>query len=368
MSIYKPKGSPFFHFDFQWRGNRFHGSTKRTNRREAEAVEKLEIEQAKKRITQSEAAKTSLQLDDVVGRYWQECGQHHSGADDTFRDLGRIVDYFGPTKLLSEITNDDVSRLVAWRRGHRVVRSNKRKPEECPFISNATVNRTTTQVLKRLFMRAKKAWGVRFDHEPNWNAHFLDEPQERVRELVGDEGERLDSASRADYAPFFAFAEASGLRLRECVTLKWSEVDWSARQIRKAGKGSRLVTVSITSSIRAILWPLQAHHPERVFTYIAKFTRSGQVKGTRYPITFNGAKAEWKRTRTRAGVKDFRFHDYRHNLATKALRATGNLRVVQKMLNHANIETTLRYAHVLDSEVADAMERVTASQKRFRKV
>ena len=65
------------------------------------------------------------------------------------------------------------------------------------------------------------------------------EPQERVRELVGDEGERLEAATRDDYAPFFAFARASGLRLRQCVTLQWSEVDWGARQIRKAGKGGQ---------------------------------------------------------------------------------------------------------------------------------
>ena len=35
MSVYRPKGSPYYHFDFQWRGNRFYGSTKRSARREA---------------------------------------------------------------------------------------------------------------------------------------------------------------------------------------------------------------------------------------------------------------------------------------------------------------------------------------------
>jgi integrase len=57
-----------------------------------------------------------------------------------------------------------------------------------------------------------------------------------------------------------------------------------------------------------------------------------------------------------AGVKDFRFHDFRHDLATKLLRATGNLKTVQKALSHADIKTTTRYAHVLDEEVAAAME------------
>jgi len=45
---------------------------------------------------------------------------------------------------------------------------------------------------------------------------------------------------------------------------------------------------------------------------------------------------------------------------------TGNLKLVQKALNHADLKTTLRYAHVLDSEIADAMERVTESRRNSR--
>jgi putative ABC transport system substrate-binding protein len=145
-----------------------------------------------------------------------------------------------------------------------------RRIKDGSLISPYTVNDTTEQ-LKKLFTRAK-AWGARFDHEPTWRDHWLDEPQERVRELHDDEGERLDAAMRDDLAPFFAFARASGMRLQECL-LRWSEVDWSARQIRKAGKGGKLVTLPITSAIREILWPLREHHPEHVFTYQAQTTR-----------------------------------------------------------------------------------------------
>ncbi len=40
------------------------------------------------------------------------------------------------------------------------------------------------------------------------------------------------------------------------------------------------------------------------------------------------------------------------------LRLTGNLKLTQQALNHCNIRITLRYAHVLDGEVKDALERV----------
>jgi integrase len=355
MSIFKDPRSPYWRFDFQWRGHRFFGSTKCTTRREAEAVERAEREKAKQHVKQTQAARTSLRLDDVAGRYWQEVGQHHVGADNTERQIGYLITFFGKDKLLTEISGDDVAKLVAWRRGHRARKGG-------PLISPYTVNDLTEQ-LKKLFTRAR-TWGVRFECEPQWRKFWLAEPQERVRELSEDEGARLEAAMREDYAPFFAFAAASGLRLRQCITLSWNDVGWNAGQIRKPGKGGKLETVPITSAIREILQPLRGHHAERVFTYKAQRTRDGRVKGERHPLTYHGVKIAWRRLRKRAGVVGFRFHDYRHDLGTKVLRETGNLKLVQRMLNHADIKTTTRYAHVLDTEVAEAMERVARSPKK----
>lgn len=358
MSIRRDPRSPFWQYNFQVRGHRFFGSTKCTNRREAEAVERAEREKAKQRIEQARAAATSLRLDDVAGRYWQEVGQHHAGADNTERQIGYLIacPHLGPDILLTDITGDHVAKLIAWRRGHRT--------RNGMLISPFTVNDTTEQ-LKKLFTRAK-LWGVRFEREPEWRKFWLAEPSERVRELHDDEAERLEAVTRDDYAPFFAFARASGMRLRECL-LRWSEVDWAARQIRKSGKGGKLVTVPITDTIREILWPLQGHHPEHVFTYVAQRTRDGRTSGERHPLTYSGAKIAWRRLRKRAGVTGFRFHDFRHDLGTKLLRETGNLKLVQRVLNHADLKTTTRYAHVLDEEVAEALERVTELRKKLRK-
>lgn len=359
MSVYKPKGSPFYHFDFQRRGARFCGSTGCTSRREAEAFERAERDRADARLKAAKAAQGSLQLRHVTARYWDEVGQHSSYAGTVWADLSRLVDYFGADTLLTEITDNDVAKAVAWRRGHQVVRS--KEPLVLSPVSHATVNRTITEPLRRLCARARKAWGVHFEREPNWSAHMLAEPQERVRELQAGESAAFTAATREDYKPFFAFARASGLRLRECF-LRWSEVDWDAGQITKPGKGQRRVTTPITAAVRAILWPLRGQHPEWVFTYVAKRTTATYVKGTRYPLTYSGVKTTWRRLRKRAGVAGFRFHDFRHDVGTKLLRETGNLKLVQRALNHADIQSTLRYAHVLDSEVADALD--TLAKKR----
>src|SRR5690606_22541457 len=103
------------------------------------------------------------------------------------------------------------------------------------------------------------------------------------------------------------------------------------------GKGGKTVTTPITPAVQAILDQCKGHHDKWVFTYVCKRPLEGQRRGQRYPITAEGAKTQWRRLRKRAKVEDFRFHDIRHDVATKLLRNTGNLKLVQRALNHSDI-------------------------------
>ena len=207
-----------------------------------------------------------------------------------------------------------------------------------------------------------------FENEPKWTELLLPEPVERVRELQDDEAAALDDAMRDDYGPFFEFVRASGMRLKECVTLRWCEVNFGTKQIVRIGKGGRRVVFPITDTIREILFPLQGQHPEFVFTYVAVYgnKRLGRVRGQRYALTLHRHQIGLAAIRAKAGVKDFRFHDYRHDFGTKVLRQTGNLKLTQKAMNHRDIKSTLRYAHVLDEDVASAVERVAESRNKSR--
>lgn len=373
MSVYKSGKSPYYQYDFVLNGNRFHGSTKATTKKAAETVERELRAKAATEIEQSIAnANGPLTIDIAAGRYFNEVGIDHACSDDTFRALERLVKFFGKSKRLDDITDADVSKLVAWRRKQQrwgrsayKKRKGEAKARTMATVSNATVNRDTTAVLKKIFMRAKKVWKYSFPKEPSWADHVLKEARERVRELHEGEGDALDAAVRDDYAPWLEFARLTGLRRHETL-IKWSEVNWFARQIVTVGKGGKTISTPITSEVKALLEPLRGDHPEWVFTYIAKRTANGKIRGTRYPITYSGSKSEWQRLRERSGVQDFRFHDIRHDVATKTLRETGNLRLVQKVLNHADLKVTARYAHVLDDEVSAALDRVAKSRKKSR--
>jgi integrase len=298
-------------------------------------------------------------MDDVTGRLWTDQAQYDAEPDATFTNVARLVDYFGKTTSLTDIDHAKAKKMVAWRRGHRI-----KGRADAPLIANATVNRSTIKVLQRLFTFAK-AEGAVFEHEPKWDDLLLPEPVERVRELQDDEAKAIDANMRSDYEPFFSFVRASGMRLKECVTLRWSEVNFGTKQIVKTGKGGRRIVFPITDTIREILFPLQGLHADFVFTYVAIHgnKRLGIIRGQRYPLSYNGTKSAWQKMRSDAGLKDFRFHDLRHDFGTKLLRDNGNLKLVQKAMNHADIKSTLRYAHVLDSDVADAVERVARSRR-----
>jgi integrase len=313
---------------------------------------------------------SSLLIDDVAARLWESDAKHDADPDATSTNIARLVGYFGKTTSLADIDHKAAKGMVAWRRGHRVSRRGKLtkvQQESLPLIANATVNRSATKVLQRIFTFAKEG-GARFDHEPKWKDLLLPEPVERIRELQESEADAFEGAMRDDYEPFFDFVRASGLRQKECVTLRWSEVNFSTRQIVRLGKGGKRVVFPITDSIREIIFSLQGQHPEFVFTYVAVYgnKRLKRVRGQRYPLTLTGAKSAWQRLRAKAGVKDFRFHDYRHDFGTKLLRETGNLKLVQKALNHKDIKSTMRYAHVLDEDVASAVEAVAKSRKNPR--
>jgi integrase len=383
VSIYKVPNSKFWRCDVWVEGRKYSKSTRCTNRRDAETFERAFEAQTRARLTAEAAAGSSLAIADVAARYMVDVGNHHSGAANTQRLIDLVIGYFGETKALHEITQDSMLDLIRWRRGHKVGRGSRARP-----ISTYTINDTVEQV-KKLFTYAKTS-GARFADEPKWRELWLDEAKRPPRELSDDESVRLEAAimaQRPDYWPLFEFARATAKRKTECMTLEWSMVHWDRGESgeielkTKGVAGGKTSVIEISPAIRAILWPLQGDHPVRVFTFVAERTidkvikghRHVFVKGERYPITRDGLRRVWDGIRAEAGLlvgsDRFRFHDLRHDTAKKALRAIGSADgypIVQKMLDHADITTTLNIYGAQDrSAVATVIEKL--AQERISK-
>ena len=69
----------------------------------------------------------------------------------------------------------------------------------------------------------------------------------------------------------------------------------------------------------------------------------------------------WVRICKVARLKDVRLHDLRHSFASVGLAGGDNLAIIGKLLGHADVKTTSRYAHLSDDPVQQAVTRISNS-------
>lgn len=336
MSIYKPKNSPHWHFDFQIKGRRFHGSTGQGSKPAARQVEARERIKA---ATTTTAARPTL-LNDAAGLYYQEVATGQPSMATTRYQLRVLVDVLGANNYLADITQADLARYCARRRAR---------------LSNASVNREL-QLARRIWRYAEQHLNAdtgRID----WSSLMLKEATERVRELTADEEARLFAALRADYHDLVRFCLMAGPRRAGAIGLMWDDIDFRTARAVIRLKGGRTQKLPLTPAMVALI----ANQPRcgpQVFTYLCIRNSPGRERGKRYPVTASGLRRVWANAIKSAKIDDFRFHDLRHTAATRMVRANGNLKLAQKLLGHTRIETTARYSHVNDEDLMQALLEV----------
>lgn len=361
MSVFKRPGSPYYHYEFQVQGARFRGSTGETTERKALKAE----ESRRAEITGGVKAgkpRRQMTLGDASSRFWLEKGQHEKNADTVFYQMENLVDGLGKNTMLSAISMSDLTNYQARRRGQKTRRGT--------LPANRTINAECPELIARIFRRAEELWSdeanpLDLGPKKEWAKLKLRVPKGRVRELSGDEETRLFAALRQDFHDIVEFAIITGLR-RAALMLRWSQVDLNAGTItydRKSLADEDIGTLPISQRMRQIFLAQRGRHRTYVFTYLCKRTRDGREKGRRYPITEEGLRTTLQRAIRKAKINDWRIvHDLRHTAASRTLRTSQNLALVQKLLGHADIASTVRYAHVMMDDVAAALD-ATAPHK-----
>lgn len=357
MSVYKRKGAKTYTYDFWVAGARFQGDSGQTTDREARAWLKVRKVEAAKEVAGRARLNAPKSWGDASSRYWHEVGQYHKNAPVTAMNLDWLQSAIGANTPLVSITDNTVAHLVAKRRAENRKVGNADTPKRT--VGAATVNRTMTEPMRKIWLRARDVWEVPVG-KIVWSKHMLDEPQERVREASEGEQVSLMHGLGRGYDDAVAFAFLTGCRRMEIVGLKKTDVDFFTRQLTVVGKGNRSRIIPMGDELHALLWRLKDMPTEYVFTYQALRTdrRKRLVKGERYPMTDAGLRTALRRAAAHGGVDNFRFHDIRHTTATRVLR-TSNLRVVQKLLGHAKVETTTKYAHAMQEDVRAALNAVS---------
>jgi integrase len=353
MSIYKRPGSKTYTYDFYIEGVRFQGRSEETTERGAKAWLKTKRLEAAKEVADMKRLNAPRTWGDASSRYWFEVGKHHVNAAVTAMNLDWLTQEIGDKTAFVAITDNVVASLVAKRRAEMRKVGNAKTVKRA--VSMATVNRTMTEQLRKVWLRARDVWKVPVG-EVIWKLHMLEEPQERVREASQGEEDKIMSGLGRGYDDAVAFAFLTGCRRMEIIGLKKTDVDFFTRQFTVTGKGGRTRLIPMSDQIYEILWRQRLTPTANVFTYEAARTSPKRrlVKGERYAMTDAGLRTAMRRAVEAAGIETFRFHDTRHTAATRVLRAS-NLRVVQKLLGHTKIDTTTKYAHAMQEDIRAAL-------------
>jgi len=145
----------------------------------------------------------------------------------------------------------------------------------------------------------------------------------------------------------------TGLRLAEMTALKWRDLDLTTGKLMVCqGKGAkdRTLWVAEADTDRLRSWRERQVEAcgqcEQIFT-----TLQGKPLGHRY------VQRMVTRYAAKAGIeKNISPHTLRYTFATDLYRDTSKIRLVQKVLGHSDLSTTMVYTHVFDPEVENALK------------
>lgn len=133
---------------------------------------------------------------------------------------------------------------------------------------------------------------------------------------------------------------ATGLRASEVTRLRLSDLSPERGTIRVIrGKGNRDRTVMLSPE----LWPILSAYIEQYKPKEWLF----EGRDPSEPYAVRSLQSIVQKARKKAGLrKTISTHTLRHSFATHLLESGTDVRLIQELLGHANIETTLRYTHV----------------------
>ena len=140
----------------------------------------------------------------------------------------------------------------------------------------------------------------------------------------------------------------TGCRKGEIVSLKWSFYREGNLFLRDSKTGPR--TVWLSCDARTLL-----DHLPRTSAWVFPSSQTGHC------VSFRSLDREWHCIRAEAGLPDVRLHDLRHTYASVALAQGETVLVISRLLGHGDPATTLKYTHLADSQLREAVETIGAT-------
>ena len=217
------------------------------------------------------------------------------------------------------------------------------------YITNKSIEGVSGRTTNR-FISSLKKFLKYFLEEKYFNFINVKSPKfsNKLPNILNvDEMERLLNFKPIKYEDFLdkAILEvlySSGLRVSELVNLQKKNIDFEEEMIKVLGKGQkeRIIPIGLKAldSIKQYINVKPSDYNNDNYFFVNKKCKNLNIRYIQRMI---------KKRCLFAGIhKDITPHTLRHSFASHILQSSGNLRVVQELLGHSNINTTQIYTHL----------------------
>lgn len=142
----------------------------------------------------------------------------------------------------------------------------------------------------------------------------------------------------------------TGVRRGELFDLKWPSVNFTTKTITIIG--------DTTKTIETRHIPMNQESLATLKAWKEQSSEVGYVFPGQGGERMDDVKSAWLRLLERAQIIGFRWHDMRHDFASRLVMAGVPLNTVRDLLGHSDIKMTLRYAHLAPGTKAAAVELI----------
>ena len=292
---------------------------------------------------------------------------HHKGHEKTQHTLSNN---FGAimSQRLDAITGRDLEQIrTAWMQaGNKASTVNRKIGSISGVFSRAVeweyIATHPLTKLKQLKVDSKKVIRYLSAEETKRLREALDTRQDEARteretanKWRADRGKmELPSLMLLPFTdhlkPMVLVSLNTGVRRGELFNLKWSAVNFEAKTMTISGDTAK------TNDTRHI--PMNKEVFEVLENWKKQAAKSTYVFPGQNGARFEDIKSSWFKLLERAQIKAFRWHDMRHDFASRLVMAGVPLNTVRDLLGHADIKMTLRYAHLAPGTKAAAVELI----------
>lgn len=206
-------------------------------------------------------------------------------------------------------------------------------------------------ILHRILVVAKE-WG-RLASVPTMR--WLRTPMPDIDFMTFDEARRLLAGAEPAWYPMILLALRTGLRQGELLALRWEDIDLDAGRLRVCRsvymgivgttKSGKIREIPLSDKAMMMLRSL----PSRLASGLAFPGPGGRL------LTGAECRSPLLRACKRAGLRKIGWHTMRHTFASHLVMRGAPLKAVQELLGHANIQMTMRYAHLTADVRRDAV-------------